>query len=78
LRYWIGALVVLSAVSLASCVTPAELKAEAAQTAKEKCEKQGKKFTLRDTDFKGNPFTGEKASATGDCVGPGEPGYSPK
>jgi hypothetical protein len=79
LRYWMAALTALFVVSLAGCTTPAELKAEAVQTAKEKCEKQGKKFILRDTDFTGNPFIGsEKASATGDCIGPGESGYSEK
>lgn len=64
---------------LAGCATEEQTIAHATREARDHCESEGKQFILTKTKIgdPSDPLLQKSVMVTGNCVGPGEPGYLP-
>lgn len=65
----------IAAVVLAGCVNMEQVKADAIQSAKDKCTSHGKQFVLTSVEQTTSRSASEMVTVSGYCVGPGDPGY---
>ena len=67
----------LLAVVLAGCVSEEEAAEKATAEARQHCESEGKQFVFKDEKTVDSGMFGKSLMVTGDCLGPGDPGYVP-
>lgn len=66
------------ALLLTGCASEEQASATATAEAKKHCEAEGKQFIFKDRKTVNSDSVFNKAvMVTGDCVGPGDPGYVP-
>jgi hypothetical protein len=71
-------ILVVTAVSLAGCVSAEQEKQLAIKKAQDHCASEGKQFVMKDAsadEHFGLVTNTAHAEVTGACVGPGDPGY---
>ena len=76
-RFWMAP--ALPFLLLAGCMSEEQAAERATAQAREHCESEGKQFVVKDvkTVESDNVFAGKSLMVTGDCLGPGDPGYVP-
>jgi hypothetical protein len=68
----------LSIAALAGCVSAEDQRADAIAKARAHCESEGKQFLLGSVEQSGDAiFSSLDTTVSGQCLGPGDPGYVP-
>jgi len=71
-------ILVLVGAVLAGCTTQQEQRDQAIQKARVHCESEGKQFLLGSVEQSGDAiFSSLDTTVSGQCLGPGDPGYVP-